>query len=230
MTEVRGELPVLIALGTREAGRRWALEGEAFLIGRGADCDLVVPDRRVSRHHARIRREPGGFVVEDLGSRNGTHVNGRGVEGPTLLQDGDVIQVALALELAFVGSEGTLPLGLSDQALEAARRLRMDAAAHRVWLREAELDPPLSPPQYRLLEILYRDPERVVTREQIVRHVWPGEAGEGISEQAIDALVRRLRERLAEADPSHPYILTVRGLGFRLSNPPGGGAESNGAP
>lgn len=229
MVELRGELPVLIALGAREAGRRWLLEGESFLIGRGADCDLVVADRQVSRHHARIRREPRGFVVEDLGSRNGTHVNGRLVEGPTLLQDGDVIQVALALELAFVGSEGTLPLGLGEHGLEPPGRLRMDAAAHRVWLSGAELDPPLSPPQYRLLEVLYRDPERVVTREQIVDSVWPGEQGEGISEQAIDALVRRLRERLAEADPEHSYILTVRGLGFRLSNPPEGQGKSDGA-
>jgi DNA-binding response OmpR family regulator len=39
-----------------------------------------------------------------------------------------------------------------------------------------------------------------------------------VSEQAIDALVRRLRDRLAELDPDHRYVVTVRGHGFRLEN------------
>ncbi len=39
---------------------------------------------------------------------------------------------------------------------------------------------------------------------------------DGVSEQAIDALVRRLRDRIAELDPKHQYIITVRGHGFRL--------------
>jgi DNA-binding response OmpR family regulator len=43
--------------------------------------------------------------------------------------------------------------------------------------------------------------------------------GEGVSEQAIDALVRRLRDRLAEVDPNGEYIVTVRGHGFRMDNP-----------
>ncbi|HIP86892.1 MAG TPA: winged helix family transcriptional regulator, partial [Anaerolineales bacterium] len=59
---------------------------------------------------------------------------------------------------------------------------------------------------------------RVVTREEIVAAVWPEEAKAGITEQAIDALVRRLRERLASLDPDHNYIVTVRGHGFRLEN------------
>jgi DNA-binding response OmpR family regulator len=66
---------------------------------------------------------------------------------------------------------------------------------------------------------MYENPERVVTRDQIVEGVWPDSEGEGVSEQAIDALVRRLRERLSEIDPEQSYILTVRGHGFRLNNP-----------
>ncbi len=49
--------------------------------------------------------------------------------------------------------------------------------------------------------------------------MWPEAIGEGVSEQAIDALVRRLRDRLAEVDPTFQYIVTVRGHGFRLDNP-----------
>jgi DNA-binding winged helix-turn-helix (wHTH) protein len=58
---------------------------------------------------------------------------------------------------------------------------------------------------------------RVVGREEVVATVWPEAMEEGVSEQAIDALVRRLRDRLAELDKEHEYVVTVRGHGFRLA-------------
>ena len=67
--------------------------------------------------------------------------------------------------------------------------------------------------------MLYTNSHRVCTREEVVEVVWPEAMGEGVSEQAIDALVRRLRDRLAEADNDWQYIITVRGHGFRLDNP-----------
>jgi len=199
-------------------GERWPLTRSGLLIGRDADCDVVVADRQVSRHHARIRVPAEGEVVlEDLQSKNGTHVNGVVIEGPYRLSDGDVIQIALAAKLLYVGTESTLPLAL-DGEVSAPGRLRIDEHAHRVWLGDRELDPPLSPPQYRLLELLLSRPGQVVRRDEVVEAVWRGSESEGISEQAIDALVRRLRERLAEADPQRSYLVTVRGHGFRLEN------------
>jgi DNA-binding response OmpR family regulator len=65
---------------------------------------------------------------------------------------------------------------------------------------------------------LYQDPGRVYNRDEVVEAVWPEDDRAGISEQAIDALARRLRERLAEADPTVHYVVTVRGHGFRLEN------------
>ena len=91
--------------------------------------------------------------------------------------------------------------------------------AHRVLIGEDEIEPPLSPPQYRLLELLYRNPDRVVSRDEVAEFVWPGTMRVGVSNQAIDALVRRVRDRLAEVDPDHAYVVTVRGHGFRLDNP-----------
>jgi DNA-binding response OmpR family regulator len=80
------------------------------------------------------------------------------------------------------------------------------------------LDPPLSVAQYRLLEMLYEEPGRVYSRDEVVQAVWPEDDRDGISEQAIDAMARRLRERLAETDPITQYVITVRGHGFRLEN------------
>jgi hypothetical protein len=73
-------------------GRRLPLAEQAITIGRLPDCELPVDDPKVSRRHAEIRPEPDGFRLVDLGSLNGTSVNGV----PTrdhLLEDGDVIGV-----------------------------------------------------------------------------------------------------------------------------------------
>jgi predicted component of type VI protein secretion system len=78
------------------AGAMVALGG-AVTVGRGRDADLVLADELVSRHHARITPGGPGAVVEDLGSRNGTFVNGEAVHGPTHLAPGDQLQVGVTL-------------------------------------------------------------------------------------------------------------------------------------
>ena len=79
-----------------------------------------------------------------------------------------------------------------------------------------ELVPPLSTAQYDFLALLAEEPGRVYSRQEVVAAVWPDVEPEGVSDDAIDALVRRLRQRLAEVDPDQEYIVTVRGYGFRL--------------
>jgi hypothetical protein len=185
-----------------------------LIIGRGERSDLIIPDRRVSRQHARIQLEGDGYTLEDLGSRNGTFVNGQELAGTHFLQDGDEIQIAFCCKLAFVGAEATAPVILE----EPLRGLHMDPESKRVWVAGQELDPPLSLAQYRMLELLYQEPGRVYSRDDVVSAVWPEDDREGISEQAIDALARRLRERLAEVDADTQYVMTVRGHGFRLEN------------
>jgi predicted Ser/Thr protein kinase len=67
---------------------------DEFRIGRQEPGDGTLgQDAEISRHHARIARAGGGFVIEDLGSRNGTLVNGRPITGPEILSPGDRIQV-----------------------------------------------------------------------------------------------------------------------------------------
>ncbi len=217
--QAHDEVPVLIAQTGKLDGVRWPLDKTQMLLGRSPECDLVVADRQISRVHARIRQAAEGYVLEDLGSKNGTYLNGTLVKEPVVLQDGDVIQLALAAKFIFVGTEATLPLSLNGVAQLGLGRLRMDTQAHRVWIGDREIDPPLSLPQFRLLQLLYENADRVVSRHEIVERVWPDAVAEGVTEQAIDALIRRLRERLAEVDPQHAYIVTVRGHGFRLDNP-----------
>ncbi len=209
------ESAMLILRHGSEAGRRWVLSRTAPLhIGRDVDCDITLPDRQVSRNHARIFWHEDGYFVEDLGSKNGTHVNGQDIATVMRLEDGDELQIALRFKLAFVDAGATAPLTLDD----AQTGLRLDKETRQVWVNNQMIDPPLSLHQYRLLNGLWEAGGGVVTREQIVDGVWPETSGEGVSEQAIDALVRRLRERIAECDEEFRYIVTVRGHGFRLEN------------
>jgi hypothetical protein len=219
MGERNGDVPVLISQTGKLTGARWPLNRDEILIGRSPECDYVIDDRQVSRKHARVFRMNDGYYLSDLGSKNGTYLNGSTIDEPVLLQDGDVIQVALAVKLMYLGTDATIPLAVSNAAKMGLGRLRMDSQAHRVWVRDVEIEPSLSLPQFRLLKLLYSNPDRVVSREEVVGHVWPDSDAEGVSEQAIDALVRRLRERLADVDKSHNYVVTVRGHGFRLDNP-----------
>ena len=193
--------------------RQWALQAVVTVIGRSSDCHVVVDDRQASRLHARITQTEDGYVLEDLASKNGTFLNGQLLTVPAVLKDGDEIGIAFAVKLAFVDAGATAPLMFQG---ELGPVLSMDTEAKRVWVAGVELDPPLSLAQYRLLELLYERRGRVVSREEVVSAVWAEDEAEGVSEQAIDALARRLRERLAEVDPDHQYVVTVRGHGFRL--------------
>ncbi len=97
--------------------------------------------------------------------------------------------------------------------------LEIEVGQRSVSIQGKELNPPLSLAQFRLLRLLYEADGAVCSRDEIVNVVWPETDGIGVSEQAIDALVRRLRDRLAELD-SYNYVVTVRGHGFRLDNEP----------
>ena len=210
------EYPLLIAQEGPLEGQRWSIQTD-LVLGRGSDCDIIIPLRQVSRHHTRIFSSLQGTMVEDLGSKNGTYVNGGLLQEAEMLIDGDELQISLAQHFIYLSSDATMPLeGLPLEMQK--RRLRVDIGARRVWVMDEEIDPPLSAAQFTLLQVLYGQSGEVVSRPKIIEAVW-SRAAEGVTEQALDALVRRLRDRLSEADPSREYIITVRGHGLRLDNP-----------
>ncbi len=94
--------------------------------------------------------------------------------------------------------------------------LRVDLETRHVYVNGNEVRPALSGEQFRLLSYLYERAGKVVVREELVLHVWPDAHAEGVSEEALDALVRRVRERIAQAGGERSYIVTLRGQGFRL--------------
>jgi pSer/pThr/pTyr-binding forkhead associated (FHA) protein len=84
------------------AGTEHPVDGELILGREQSSADLVIDDPGVSRRHARVIPENGGVVVEDLGSSNGTYVNGERISGPVELGAGDEVQVGATI----MGVEG----------------------------------------------------------------------------------------------------------------------------
>jgi DNA-binding winged helix-turn-helix (wHTH) protein len=209
------EAPLLIGQTGPLKGERWTLN-KTLTIGRELSCDVVIPDRQVSHIHARVTPTNEGIILEDLGSKNGVHCNGNLVVGKITLQDGDVVQIALAQQFLFLTSDATIPLSDIENA---TGRLRMDQRSRSVWVNNQVIDPPLSALQFHVLEVLSEHKGQVVDRQQLVGEVWGEVEAVGVSDQALDALLRRLRERIAAIDPEQSYIVTIRGHGIRLDNP-----------
>lgn len=210
------DYPLLIAQDGPLKGQRWLLS-QTIVLGREPSCDVVITDRQISRYHARLTPTPEGVILEDMGSKNGTHHNGNSLTAPVVLQDGDLVYIATVQQFIFLVSDATVPL---TEDSPASGRLIVDLKSRRVWVNHQQLVPPLSAQQFKLLWMLYESNGDVVSRPDLVSEVWGADQSAGVSDQALDALIRRLRDRIAALDPNHQYINTVRGHGIRLDNPP----------
>jgi Response regulators consisting of a CheY-like receiver domain and a winged-helix DNA-binding domain len=209
---------VLIAQQGPLEGQRWNIAGE-ITIGRAPECEIQIPDRQVSRYHARIFLDQDLVELEDLGSKNGTFIGNKELEGKVDLTDGTIFQVALVQKFVYYISDATMPLeDLPALEIKKHTGIYLDKKSRRVWVGNKELTPPLSVPQFKLLEVMYEAPGMVISRDELVSQIWANEQSEGVSDQALDALIRRLRDRLTDLDPDFEYIITVRGHGLRFQN------------
>ena len=182
MNKIQEDYPLLVAQEGPLKGQRWPLS-QTIVLGREPTCDIVVADRQISRFHARLTPTPEGVIFEDLGSKNGTHHNGVTLTAPVVLQDGDLLSVALAQQFLFLTSDATMPL------LEGGKpgRLMMDQKSRLVWVKQQQLNPPLSAQQFKMLWLLYESKGQVVTRPDLVTVVWGDDQAAGVSDQALDA-------------------------------------------
>jgi pSer/pThr/pTyr-binding forkhead associated (FHA) protein len=74
-----------------DVGKEFVLEKNEYIIGREQTADITISDPEISRRHARLFLQNGGYIIEDLGSTNGTFVNGQKISGPYLLRPGEVV-------------------------------------------------------------------------------------------------------------------------------------------
>jgi hypothetical protein len=129
----------LVQLRSDGQPARFRLGSEAFRIGRDPSMDLVLDSPRVSRQHARIEPEGSGYALVDLGSPNGTTLNGEPVRGRATLEAGDLIGVAAAATLRYEQVREVRPARLALSILAVS--LAALAAAGSWWFfRQRELE------------------------------------------------------------------------------------------
>ena len=106
-------------------GKVFELTGPEAVIGRDISNEVTVNDAEVSRRHTRLEFQGGGYIVEDLGSTNGTFVNGRRLTGPHSLRPGETIRmgetVSFTYELLGGGGDATVAAA-RQQAAPAPRQ------------------------------------------------------------------------------------------------------------
>ncbi len=113
--------PVLTVLTGGASGKQFKVSKGTAVIGRAPTVELRVEDDGISRTHARIRAETGRAWVEDMGSRNGTFVNGAKVTNPVELRDGDKIQVGRSTVIRF-GFQDDLDESFHENLMSSALR------------------------------------------------------------------------------------------------------------
>lgn len=74
-------------------GQQYLLTGPVTVLGRGGDADIILEDTGVSRHHLELRLEEGALIATDLGSTNGTYVDGERIRTPLTLQDRSLVKI-----------------------------------------------------------------------------------------------------------------------------------------
>lgn len=82
-------------------GTTYALEGDQIIIGRDPSNGIVINDAEISRRHTKLTFQGGKYVVEDMGSTNGTFVNGQRIGGPHVLKPGEVVSLGEQISLMF---------------------------------------------------------------------------------------------------------------------------------
>lgn len=190
---------------TDPAGREHLLSDEITTIGRALENDIVITSKRVSRGHARVRREGWRAILEDVGSTNGTFLNDERVLAPVELHDGDRVSIGDVI-LIFHDPDITY----RDTPFPELE-VNLEAGVVRVDRRLVTL----APKEFALLAYLYERCGQVCSKDDIGNAVWP-EYHEGVYDYQVENLVRRLRSKL-ELDPANPQLLlTMRGLGYKL--------------
>lgn len=135
------------------------LDQDTYSIGREAGNTIVIEDPQVSRRHAQLTRQGNSYLIEDVGSTNGTYVNGKRVTAPLLLSNGDLIGLAdtviiavqaplstsedatVVSDVAYPPTPATLPASTPPQVQA------QPAAGPPTSIRPPQIQPVYAPPQ-----------------------------------------------------------------------------------
>jgi len=184
-------MPSLVFLAGPIAGRRYKLGDGEYVIGRRSDCQIFVPDMRVSRQHARLVRASDGWQLEDLGSNNGTYINGVRLQAATVLRHDDEITIAnnkIRVEAQNAPSEqkfveGGNAVTIVDVSASALIKSREDSGAGRLPIISSGLISVTDQKAVRLIE------RKLEALTQILHATASSDTAEALLEKLVDALL-----------------------------------------
>lgn len=181
------------------------LEQAITRVGRAVENEIVIVSQRASREHAHIRREGRRVFLDDMGSTNGTFLNGERILGSAQLRDGDQISIG---DIVFTFHD---PDTTTRETPFPELEVNVETGIARLNRRIIQL----SPKEFLLLAHLHKNRGKVCSKDEIGKAVWP-EYQAGIYDYQIENLIRRLRTKIEE-DPNVPILLvTIRGMGYKL--------------
>jgi len=128
-------------------GTVYSLEGEQLTIGRDSSNEIAVNDAEVSRRHSRLTFQGGKYVLEDLGSTNGTFVNGQRLSGPRVLKSGEVISLGEQIVFVYeaVNSDPGATMVSPRKAAVVARPVAPPSPAPQPYAGQVPAGPPDAP-------------------------------------------------------------------------------------
>lgn len=203
-----------------DAGVSFLINKPEFGMGRSVQNDLFIDSGKVSRSHVKILTcSDESYALRDLGSANGTAIDGRKLEKEEecRLRSSGEIQLAGVFHIKFSDSGATdvTPESLTIYGITLShtdRRVMMQGSA-------TDEDVRLSNSEYQFLKLLMEGYPEPVSHRDLCFAIWGWEPDSVEDEKRVrDALfniVKRLRERLEMIDPNHEYIETVRKWGER---------------
>jgi DNA-binding response OmpR family regulator len=205
-------------------------EPEVLVVGYSMSADFPIHNRYVSRQHFQIRRQNDDYYIQDLNSTNGTYLNDEKLEPnkEQLLRDKDKVVLGLnTVVLSFFQPSkprGTISQTTSkpmhetiksgDSSAEPTQVSKADvlfvnSVSRDVWIRGERLNPTLSKKEFDILECLYKNTGKVVSRDEIGTAGWPEREDGSVASEEIDQYISRLRRKI-EQDPSDPKIIVTR--------------------
>lgn len=111
-----GQLQLVVHAGPL-AGKGFPITGNSLTFGRGSENDIILDDTQVSRNHARLVRQGDEVIIEDLGSTNGTLVNGKPIGGQHVLQPADIISIGSSV-FGVKGFAAPSTIGVTQISME----------------------------------------------------------------------------------------------------------------
>ncbi len=208
----------LVVRGGPNSGAIVALSGGPITMGRRSDNDIVVDETTVSRRHSLIMDTPGGYVVHDLNTTNGTFVNqNRLDQSEHTLRHGDQIRLGGSEVTIMFRQEGPRTMAMSTPPLPE------DGAVAPI--ADQTVMPPVQPAapaamlevvDAALLSALGSRKGSVVSRSALLAELWPDEHDDAVTSLKLDEAVARLRSQL-DQDPDNPVsLVTVGQFGYLL--------------